>query len=249
MAASASAAVGGAGQSATVTAEKSERRGERSGSRRSSQAKLTIGTSANRESMDVDEKSPPSTRNAPLRAATELDEDGSANLAGSGNAPGPISVSSLRPQNHHSVVVVSVDKKKTSKNVAPISPVSPDVLRAYAEEGRGEGNYVVTWTKNTPLHIPEDTEGYELLASDEVQVCSTLRLLPMMYLTIKETLLSARHHRGTFRKRDAQSWCRVDVNKTGKIYDWFLSKGWLVSPPPRKGSSGSVGLGSSGADE
>ncbi|KAJ1559033.1 Transcriptional adapter ada2, partial [Cladochytrium tenue] len=140
--------------------------------------------------------------------------------------------SSLSQMNESASSLVSVigqpERRKSggSKSTAHIVPVSTDVLKAYAStdaQGLDDG-YVVTWTKNTPLHIPEGSEGYDQLAPDEVQTCSTLRLLPSMYLKIKETLLSARFHRGTFRKRDAQSWCRVDVNKTGKIFDWFLSK-------------------------
>ncbi|KAJ2639572.1 hypothetical protein IW137_003528 [Coemansia sp. RSA 1287] len=44
---------------------------------------------------------------------------------------------------------------------------------------------------------------------------------------------------GTFKKRDAQRLCRIDVNKTSKIYEWFVSMGWLpgsdgvyANPPP-----------------
>ncbi|KAJ1910139.1 hypothetical protein IWQ60_010810 [Tieghemiomyces parasiticus] len=31
-----------------------------------------------------------------------------------------------------------------------------------------------------------------------------------------------------FRKRDAQKLCRIDVNKTSKIVDWFVDMGWLT---------------------
>ncbi|KAI8851819.1 hypothetical protein BC829DRAFT_386093, partial [Chytridium lagenaria] len=52
-----------------------------------------------------------------------------------------------------------------------------------------------------------------------------------MYLSIKQHLLSARYQFGTFKKREAQRLCRVDVNKTGKIFDWFVARGWLENPP------------------
>ncbi|KAJ1652632.1 hypothetical protein IWQ61_007075 [Dispira simplex] len=32
----------------------------------------------------------------------------------------------------------------------------------------------------------------------------------------------------SFRKRDAQKLCRIDVNKTSKIVDWFVEMGWLA---------------------
>ncbi|KAJ1973849.1 hypothetical protein H4R35_003901 [Dimargaris xerosporica] len=34
--------------------------------------------------------------------------------------------------------------------------------------------------------------------------------------------------RKSFRKRDAQKLCRIDVNKTSKIVDWFVEMGWLT---------------------
>jgi hypothetical protein len=42
----------------------------------------------------------------------------------------------------------------------------------------------------------------------------------MTYFEIKETLLSTVVVRGPYKKRDAQGWFRIDVNKTNKLYDW-----------------------------
>ncbi|KAJ3299470.1 Transcriptional adapter ada2 [Borealophlyctis nickersoniae] len=80
---------------------------------------------------------------------------------------------------------------------------------------------------HAPLQIPPTTPSYALLTPDELATCSTLRLMPDAYLKIKETLLTAWKEKGPFKKRDAQKLVRVDVNKTGKIYDWFASLGWL----------------------
>ncbi|KAJ3117967.1 hypothetical protein HDU96_004643 [Phlyctochytrium bullatum] len=134
------------------------------------------------------------------------------------------SSSSIKPvtrQTSSELKPISEKKKvstpKTGKDIGtPIAAVSQDILKTYTEVEK---------------ILPTD-EGYEKLQPDEVQVCSTLRLPPTVYLSIKETLLAARHVKGTFKKREAQTWCRVDVNKTGKIFDWFVSKGWLNNPPP-----------------
>jgi hypothetical protein len=32
---------------------------------------------------------------------------------------------------------------------------------------------------------------------------------------------------GPFRKREAQTWFRMDVNKICVIYDWFKALGWI----------------------
>ncbi|KAI8914887.1 Homeodomain-like protein [Powellomyces hirtus] len=89
------------------------------------------------------------------------------------------------------------------------------------------GAPVVSWTKGEPLDIHPSSPGYDLLTREEVRTCCTLRLTPETYLRIKATLIAAREERGVFKKRDAQKWCRVDVNKTGKLYDWFVALGWL----------------------
>ncbi|KAJ3290588.1 hypothetical protein HDU79_003116 [Rhizoclosmatium sp. JEL0117] len=86
---------------------------------------------------------------------------------------------------------------------------------------------VVTW-KKTPISFPEDMEGYSKLAPDEIETCSILRVPPADYIQVKNILLSARKHFDTFTKRQAQKWYGIDVNKTGKIFDWFVSKNWLV---------------------
>ncbi|KAI8324597.1 hypothetical protein GQ54DRAFT_296106 [Martensiomyces pterosporus] len=86
----------------------------------------------------------------------------------------------------------------------------------------------VKWTKADPIDI-EDKPMADRLAMAERHCCSILRILPEQYMTIKHTLLKEGRNRspGTFKKRDAQRLCRIDVNKTSKIYEWYVSMGWL----------------------
>lgn len=84
----------------------------------------------------------------------------------------------------------------------------------------------VVW-KGQPLPVSEDLPRYSDLNADELIVCETLRLSPAQYLDIKETLLSTIVVRGPYKKRDAQGWFRIDVNKTNKLYDWFVGAGWI----------------------
>ncbi|KAH6584694.1 hypothetical protein BASA60_000877 [Batrachochytrium salamandrivorans] len=88
----------------------------------------------------------------------------------------------------------------------------------------------IQWSKSAPLDIPSTAIGFHLLSTDEVQTCSVLRLQPETYLRIKDIMLTARAQRGVFKKREAQRWCRIDVNKTARIYDWFVRLGWLDHP-------------------
>ncbi|KAJ3410840.1 ATP-binding cassette sub- G member 1 [Chytridiales sp. JEL 0842] len=142
--------------------------------------------------------------------------------------------SSIRSSSPEKIEYVSVSTK-VKDNYIP--PISEELLRKYTANKSPCGQ-MVTWAKNGPIYIDPASEGYEQLADDEIQVCSILRLPPTVYLKIKETLVSARHYKGTFKKRDAQKWCRVDVNKTGKVFDWFIAKGWLISPPPGRAAPG-----------
>ncbi|KAJ3052381.1 Transcriptional adapter ada2, partial [Rhizophlyctis rosea] len=89
-----------------------------------------------------------------------------------------------------------------------------------------EGITPVVWKKSTSLDIPSTSAGYHLLTDEELITCSTLRMMPSQYLTVKETLLGA-VARGPFKKREAKRWFRIDVNKTAVLYDWFKTLGWI----------------------
>ncbi|KAJ2910600.1 hypothetical protein GGI21_000713 [Coemansia aciculifera] len=83
-----------------------------------------------------------------------------------------------------------------------------------------------------------DVSGYpkvELLAAAERECCSILRLLPTQYLEIKKALVCAgrTRPRGTFKKRDAQKLCNVDVNKTSKVFEWFAKLEWIPQASTR----------------
>ncbi|KAJ3094121.1 Transcriptional adapter ada2, partial [Phlyctochytrium bullatum] len=81
--------------------------------------------------------------------------------------------------------------------------------------------------KGTPLVIPPSLPRANELTQQEIQTCSTLRMYPDQYLDLKETLLATIVVRGAYKKRDAQQWFRIDVNKTNKLYDWFVLCGWI----------------------
>ncbi|KAF9561735.1 hypothetical protein EC968_005612 [Mortierella alpina] len=92
---------------------------------------------------------------------------------------------------------------------------------------------LVQW-KGSPLDISQ-APGFSKLHSHEVYVASTLRLTPAVYLSCKQTLVSAsRGYAKTgklFRKSDAQKLCKIDVNKTSKLWEVFARFGWLSNIP------------------
>jgi len=69
--------------------------------------------------------------------------------------------------------------------------------------------------------------GGDLLSSQERALCSTLRLLPQHYLMIKERLIRECFTRGFIKEHQAKQLIKIDINKTSKIFDFFVSVGWL----------------------
>jgi hypothetical protein len=102
-------------------------------------------------------------------------------------------------------------------------------------------------------------EGYELLSTEERKLCSELRLIPAHYFVIKERLLREAFTRGLLKPQQARQLFRigrscfftlciaplfvsdsffscfmfwsVDVSKTNKIMDFFVSVGWVTVQP------------------
>ncbi|KAF9432604.1 hypothetical protein BGZ76_010576 [Entomortierella beljakovae] len=91
---------------------------------------------------------------------------------------------------------------------------------------------MVIW-KGQPLSVA-GKPGYELLHPHEARIASTLRLSPAQYLNCKQTLiLASRSYFSNpdgkqFRKSDAQKLCRIDVNKTSRLWEVFAKIGWLA---------------------
>lgn len=87
-----------------------------------------------------------------------------------------------------------------------------------------------------PLTITSDMPEYEKLTAEEIRTCGTLRISPKQYIDIKRTMLTAVRSYGPFKKREAQTWFRIDVNKVCSclyqiciLYDWFKSLDWIPS--------------------
>ncbi|KAI8815265.1 hypothetical protein BJ742DRAFT_765647 [Cladochytrium replicatum] len=88
----------------------------------------------------------------------------------------------------------------------------------------------VSW-KGAVLDIPTTAFSYSKLTAEEIKTCRILRIYPDQYLHIKQALVSAVVVVGPYKKRDAQGWFRMDVNKVNKLYDWFKAIGWIPMNP------------------
>ncbi|ODV91997.1 hypothetical protein CANCADRAFT_80929 [Tortispora caseinolytica NRRL Y-17796] len=79
----------------------------------------------------------------------------------------------------------------------------------------------------TPLDI-SNAPDVEFLSPEEQVLCSELRILPKPYIAIKETLFrELLRTGGILKKRTARELIKIDVNKTARIYEFFLEQKWL----------------------
>ncbi|KAL2915321.1 hypothetical protein HK105_205186 [Polyrhizophydium stewartii] len=101
------------------------------------------------------------------------------------------------------------------------------------------------------LPLSPAMELYDLLTPEELSTCAILRILPKVYFDIKKTMLQAVRHHGPFKKREAQTWFRIDVNKICIIYDWFKDLGWIPNTaewsPPGMGSGAAAAAAAAAA--
>ncbi|KAF7560924.1 hypothetical protein G7046_g3216 [Stylonectria norvegica] len=80
-----------------------------------------------------------------------------------------------------------------------------------------------------PLHMGQDNApDLHLLTNEEAKLCEVIRLQPKPYLMIKEQILKeALKTNGTLKKKQAKEICRLDSQKGGRIFDFFINSGWV----------------------
>lgn len=82
---------------------------------------------------------------------------------------------------------------------------------------------------SAPLNIA-NADGIEMLTEKERELCSILRLYPRVYLHIKDTLIKEYLQHGGLKRAQARAAVKIDVNKTSRLYDFFVSAGWIKAP-------------------
>lgn len=89
-------------------------------------------------------------------------------------------------------------------------------------------------TQPLPNTVPlkfnkENTPDLHLLTSEEREVCSVLRIMPKPYIAIKEAILKeAIKQGGSIKKKAARDICKIDQNKGGRLFDFFVHSGWIA---------------------
>ena len=76
-------------------------------------------------------------------------------------------------------------------------------------------------------YAPLDIVGlpkYDQLSKEERQICSDIRVVPQIYLQIKQVMVQECLKQDGLRLADIRPLVKIDVNKTRKLYDYFLEK-------------------------
>lgn len=90
------------------------------------------------------------------------------------------------------------------------------------------GSKQISGFASTPLDI-SCSPSASVLTSREFELCSFLRLQPLQYFECRRVLLNNYAEIGFYKKSAAQKMLRMDVNKTGRLYDFFVAMNWLPS--------------------
>ncbi|KAI8924518.1 hypothetical protein BC831DRAFT_498467 [Entophlyctis helioformis] len=98
----------------------------------------------------------------------------------------------------------------------------------YASGSGGAGAAGALRKSAAPLDI-ENMDGIDLLSENERHLCSSLRIFPRAYIAIKDTLLKEYAAKGFLKRRQARQLIKIDVNKTGRIFNFFIEMGWISS--------------------
>ncbi|KAF2237035.1 transcriptional adapter 2 [Viridothelium virens] len=121
----------------------------------------------------------------------------------------------------------------------PPSSLSPNSDRTLAN---GTANGTLTPQPNRPKFqsnplpgtVPlrltnENAPDLHILSQEERKLCSDLRIMPKPYMAIKETMFrEATKQGGSLKKKAARDLCKIDVNKGGRLFDFFVHNGWIA---------------------
>ncbi|RDW58150.1 hypothetical protein BP6252_13561 [Coleophoma cylindrospora] len=81
----------------------------------------------------------------------------------------------------------------------------------------------------TPLVLSqENIPDIHLLTPEEIELCEKIRIMPKPYLVIKEAIMKeALKGDGKLKKKQAKEICRLEGQKGGRIFDFFVNNGWV----------------------
>lgn len=84
----------------------------------------------------------------------------------------------------------------------------------------------LTGRPGAPINV-SDQAFAQCLEVSEFELCCFLRITPIQYYHSRDTLVRNFYKQGFYKKSAAQKMLRIDVNKTGRIYDFCIENHWL----------------------
>lgn len=140
-------------------------------------------------------------------------------------APGHSTSSIMDKHDKHSTPA------RESSISGPLHPIStnPQVIIPIKPRPKPDLSSILSGITYPPLPLtPENSSDLHLLSEEEVKLCSVLRIKPKPYIAIKEMMMKeALRQGGVLKKKTARELCRIDVNKTSRLHDFFVSSGWI----------------------
>lgn len=139
-------------------------------------------------------------------------------------------ISVLKPQTYTGNVIESDTDERGISHRKKIWEKMMSKRKSASGNGGGGSTSVGSARGVTPLDI-SDYAGSSLLDDEEFQLCSSLRLFPIQYFQSRKTLVGNYENNGFYKKSAAQKMLKIDVNKTGKLYDFFIQRHWMPLNP------------------
>lgn len=118
-------------------------------------------------------------------------------------------------------------------HLAPATPTSLEHRLGVFERilaKRRSGQSIGGVRPGNPLDVCEHA-GAEFLTDSEIELCAGLRLTPGQYFHSRRVLLNNYWRQGWFNKSAAQKMLRIDVNKTGKVWEFLVKSRWMPESP------------------
>ena len=120
---------------------------------------------------------------------------------------------------------VSSDLMIDDSNATPLRSTE-DCNRIFTEIASRKRTMQLTGRPGAPINV-SDQAFAQCLEIQEFEVCCFLRISPIQYYQSRDILFRNYQRQGFYKKSAAQKMLRIDVNKTGRIYDFCIENRWL----------------------
>lgn len=116
------------------------------------------------------------------------------------------------------------------KQSSGLTTPPPDGANGVGTPQHSKTKFVSKALPNTvPLKFGKESKAdLQLLTTEEVELCSTLRIMPKPYLALKDKVLQeALKTGGSLKKKTVKDLCGIDPNKSSQIFEYFVHSGWI----------------------